>query len=632
MKKFQKKNKILFSFIIAFIMLVSTGIVLLTNNNQNKIVKAAYNNFAATWQLYYFSGNFQISTGKYVWSDGTNYYYSSGAVEYIYNASTNSWDTMTWNGFSALLGNYVWSDGTNYYYSASTNQYILDISTSTWSAKTWNGLTSFDGVNIWSDGTDYYYTTQSVSYKLDTSTSTWSTVTFNINVRGEHVWSDGSDTFYSYNNVSYKLDISTSTWSTITFTGDLFIYRGSRIWHLDYNNNSYVIYTYNGNSYIVDTSNYILTQFTTNFDNNISGSNVTGEDIFYLNGYYYAGNIQNNVSGTLKLVLSNSGSGGDIATDNFVGNNIIVPFSIYMDSFVGSGLSENIGIHFASFQVSFEIDENDDYSMTFTTSYMPNSTTEIPFSYYTVGNSNTHLTDIIFTTSDIGNAFNVRAYDSTQYNDGTYPYYRYMSMNVAISSGFTNFAFVGVHMYSSYTTDVISSTTWYSINNFIEYFDANNEYIRISISNYTTIGTSIDLFSDRLYYFSNAVSGSGSNYSSYLSGYNDGYDEGYADGESDGYSTGSTSGYNNGYQAGYTAASGEVGQTQYQSGYQAGYTDGANDANTYSFTALIGSVIDTPIRYFSSLFNFNLLGVNLLTFMLALLTLGFVIIIIKHII
>lgn len=55
-------------------------------------------------------------------------------------------------------------------------------------------------------------------------------------------------------------------------------------------------------------------------------------------------------------------------------------------------------------------------------------------------------------------------------------------------------------------------------------------------------------------------------------------------------------------------------------------------SNTYTFNSLISSVIDVPIRAFTSLFNFELLGVNLANFFFAILTVCIVLAIIKFII
>ena len=66
----------------------------------------------------------------------------------------------------------------------------------------------------------------------------------------------------------------------------------------------------------------------------------------------------------------------------------------------------------------------------------------------------------------------------------------------------------------------------------------------------------------------------------------------------------------------------------YNEGYENGYRDGVHDigeGKIYTFHNLISAVIDVPINSFKSLLNFNFLGINILDFALALLTLFLVI-------
>ena len=120
------------------------------------------------------SGNWSAKTwtgltnfnGNYIWTDGTNIYYSEAARQYVLDVATSTWSAKTWTGLTSFEGRYIWTDGTNIYYSEATNQYVLDVSTSTWSAKTWTGLTSFLGPYIWTDGTNIYYSDGTSQYVL----------------------------------------------------------------------------------------------------------------------------------------------------------------------------------------------------------------------------------------------------------------------------------------------------------------------------------------------------------------------------------------------------------------------------------------------------------------------------------
>lgn len=88
-----------------------------------------------------------------------------------------------------------------------------------------------------------------------------------------------------------------------------------------------------------------------------------------------------------------------------------------------------------------------------------------------------------------------------------------------------------------------------------------------------------------------------------------------------------TAGYNSGWWEGYKKAKNEI-SSSYQSGYQAGYNAG-KDMGNYSFFNLIGSIVDAPISYFSSLFDFTILGTNLRAFLLGLFTLSVVLILVR---
>lgn len=99
--------------------------------------------------------------------------------------------------------------------------------------------------------------------------------------------------------------------------------------------------------------------------------------------------------------------------------------------------------------------------------------------------------------------------------------------------------------------------------------------------------------------------------SSYREGYNDGYNVGVKD--------------NSTLQEQY-----ELGLSQgFSQGKVIGYNEGIEDANTYTFTNLLGSVFDVPIQAFNGLLNFEVLGVNLRGFYLSLLTACLVLVIIR---
>lgn len=95
------------------------------------------------------------------------------------------------------------------------------------------------------------------------------------------------------------------------------------------------------------------------------------------------------------------------------------------------------------------------------------------------------------------------------------------------------------------------------------------------------------------------------------------YQAGFTDGYNDGISVGTEDGYNNGYNVGL------------KDGYNNGYNAGINESDSNSFMNLMSAVLDAPVRTFTSLLNFEILGVNLLGFITALLTLAIIIFIVK---
>lgn len=90
------------------------------------------------------------------------------------------------------------------------------------------------------------------------------------------------------------------------------------------------------------------------------------------------------------------------------------------------------------------------------------------------------------------------------------------------------------------------------------------------------------------------------------------YELGFSRGELKGYTEGKNDGYENGYAV--------------------GKADGLALADVATFEDLMSSVFDVPIRAFTSLFNFDILGVNMANFFLSILTLCIVLAVVKMLI
>lgn len=162
-------------------------------------------------------------------------------------------------------------------------------------------------------------------------------------------------------------------------------------------------------------------------------------------------------------------------------------------------------------------------------------------------------------------------------------------------------------------SDVVGVTIYTSSDNNgrfvrIKYLDANN--LGLSFAFYCADNFSL---SERTYYFSNSLNLTDNQY----------YNQGFNAGQSSGYNSGFIAGENKGYSDGYG-----VGKND---GYNLGYNTAIENSNIYSFDNLLSAVIDVPVRTFTSLFNFEILGVNLSGFFLGLLTCCIVVAIVRFI-
>lgn len=201
-----------------------TDIYYSDNNSQYVLDKATSTWVEKTWN------GLTSFMGKQVWTDGTDMYYSVDSFHFVLDKSTSTWVDKTWKGFTGFVGSEIWTDGTDVYSSRGSYQYVLDKSTSTWIKKTWNGLTSFGASSIWTDGTNIYYSYPGDTHcVLDKSTSTWTPITWNINIAGIKIWTDGTDIYYSNDSEQYVLNKSTSTWIPKTWEG-LTNFSGNDIW------------------------------------------------------------------------------------------------------------------------------------------------------------------------------------------------------------------------------------------------------------------------------------------------------------------------------------------------------------------------------------------------------------------
>ena len=151
--------------------------------------------------------------GQYVWTDKINTYCSNNSSK-VFDKETSTWKNKEFYILekSTLYGQYIWSDGTNAYYSEWGNQYTLE--NGNWVTKEWKDPNGNDfyfyGNYIWSDGINTYYSEDSRQYVLENGN--WVTKEWkdsdgnNFYFYGENIWTDGINTYYSYDNDQWVLE------------------------------------------------------------------------------------------------------------------------------------------------------------------------------------------------------------------------------------------------------------------------------------------------------------------------------------------------------------------------------------------------------------------------------------------
>ena len=166
--------------------------------------------------------------------------------------------------------------------------------------------------------------------------------------------------------------------------------------------------------------------------------------------------------------------------------------------------------------------------------------------------------------------------------------------------------------------------SWFNVKfNYIRYYDNDGDYIEFQVPHY--YGVAYDdqhLFDYRVYYLEQ--NGQLESSDAYLQGVNKGYEQGKKDGLDEGFKKGENFAKN--------------------TWYEAGFYDGVASKNDYTFVGLLGAVVDAPIIALfgdtvldsegnsvrvNGLLNFELLGVNLSSFLGGLLMASLIIAVVK---
>lgn len=281
--------------------------LVLTYNNRPITNVAGENQFLSINSSYWTPVTWKGLTnfdGKYVWSDGTNIYYSSGSSQYVLNRSNNTWSTKTWSGTTVQLdGSYIWYNpySNDWIYSNGSTQ--LAFNGSTWEetafTQTGGGAASFTGSTIWYNGTSNSlraYRAGGTNYRLSSS-RVWQTVTSSNwpAMSKSYLWyphdfaTDGK-TYYSRTATGYQGVIENGTYSSISW-GSVKPYQGAYVW----NSANHTYYSYNGNNYVLndDKTAWLLTYWA-----GLNGVSLDASHIWHdgSNTYYSYGTTH------LKLV------------------------------------------------------------------------------------------------------------------------------------------------------------------------------------------------------------------------------------------------------------------------------------------------------------------------------------------
>lgn len=156
--------------------------------------------------------------------------------------------------------------------------------------------------------------------------------------------------------------------------------------------------------------------------------------------------------------------------------------------------------------------------------------------------------------------------------------------------------------------------------------DSNNQLPSgYSVYNYLMFGSAVHPTLPHILIFDETFTPSDLN--EYQTGYVEGYNEGYNQGNGDGLETGYQNGYTSGYSSGY--ADGEsLSESYYSQGYSAGYSDAeSQDGAVNSIFSGITTVALVPINFFLSIFNFEILGVNIASVVSALMSICLILIV-----
>lgn len=344
-------------------------------------------------------------------------------------------------------------------------------------------------------------------------------------------------------------------------------------------------HTYNGNTYIANR--YLMGGTSTGFSDFICRMSypcsVLAGNTYYINFYFDINYVSSNLANGVTFTL---GNGSSLSGEYSLG---FTDLSSIVSSYY-SNLNYNMG-DFLFFSIPFTPSNNYDHIGVY------NRFKDITFGFnvsvspqFIFGNLNT------YTYSDSFASTNSYIFEYLLYgNGGVNPYYLFLQ-----------------HDYI-YCDLLLNNNRFYYLNKTF-----NNSTFTLNFSNNSSLSTTATVLITPSYMQFNYTGLTSFNFSFSLLDKMDNYQVGFADGYSSA-NVNNTNSYNTGYSSGYN------------SGYNVGYGDGLDLAEDGTFLVLLSSVVEAPFKAFLDMFDFEILGYNMKSFLGALISLSLALFVIRMI-
>ena len=121
-------------------------------------------------------------------------------TEFVASMVNKDWVKVNWYGLNNFDAQNIWTDGTDYYYSSGKMHFKKDAANNAWEQVTWSGLTDFEGQDVWNYNGKTYYSYAKLdtsptppvatikNYVLDTANNTWVDTGWTVRFTGRLVY------------------------------------------------------------------------------------------------------------------------------------------------------------------------------------------------------------------------------------------------------------------------------------------------------------------------------------------------------------------------------------------------------------------------------------------------------------